>query len=191
MTDSRQMADPFPEPPGFVASVLAELRLAASATNEPDAETRRVQEIKRPWDPASCDEELRECVYRWLDAVVAWINEDHTWRTDQVVPICWDLHPHLVHELATIACLRWEATFARTPGPLEEWQRRTLPEFLNRIADRIGDTGCPPGRHQPNPGTGRNDISRSQKEQKQRHGRRSADRMTTTERLGVGPIPDA
>ena len=111
-------------------------------------------------------------MYGWLDEVVAWINEQHTWRTDRVIPICWDLHPHIVHELATVTCLRWEATFARTPAQLEEWQRVVLPGFLRGIAERIGETGCPPGRHQPAPGAARNALYRQGDEAARRRVRR-------------------
>jgi hypothetical protein len=38
--------------------------------------------------------------------------------------------------------------YAVTPDPLEEWYRYALPTFLDRIAQRIGPTGCPPGKHQ-------------------------------------------
>ena len=145
MTTAGLMAAPFPEPPGVIARLLDELRLAAAATDETEHESRRVAMLSRPWDPPSCPPEIRRNVYLWLDDVVAWINEEHTWRTDRVVPICWDLHPHIVHELATVTCLRWEATFARTPAALEEWHRFTLPAFLGRVVDRIGETGCPPG----------------------------------------------
>jgi hypothetical protein len=110
-----------------------------------------------------------------MDEVVAWINEEHTWRTYRVIPICWDLHPHVVHELATVACLRWEATYARTPAALEEWHRFTLPAFLSRIVDRIGDTGCPPGRHQPSPGMGRIAIYRDASESTRRRSQRNQD----------------
>ena len=175
MTATGLMAAPFPEPPGVIARLLDELRLAAAQTDEAEHESRRVAMLSRPWDPPSCPPEIRRNVYAWLDAVVAWSNEAHTWRTDRVVPICWDLHPHLVHELATVACLRWEATFARTPAALEEWHRFTLPAFLGHVVDRIGETGCPPGRHQPNPGAGRNAIYRGRDETARRRSRRWLD----------------
>lgn len=44
--------------------------------------------LSRPWDPPSYPPEMRRNVYLWLDDVVTWINEEHTWRTDQVVAIC-------------------------------------------------------------------------------------------------------
>jgi hypothetical protein len=173
------MATPFPTPPGVVAAVLDELRIAAAATDETDHEARRVALLPRPWDPSSCLPEIRLSMYAWMDEVVAWINEQHTWRTDRVIPTCWDLHPHVVHELATVACLRWEATFARTPAALEEWHRFTLPAFLGRVVDRIGETGCQPGRHQPSPGMGRNAIYRDASESARRRQRRWTDEAGT------------
>ena len=158
MTSPGLIATPFPPPPGVVAAVLDELRIAAAATDETVHEARRVALLPRPWDPPTCVPEIRQSMYAWMDEVVAWINEEHTWRTDRVIPICWDLHPHVVHELATVACLRWEASFARTPAALEDWHRFTLPAFLSRVIDRIGETGCPPGRDPTNPDAGRNLI---------------------------------
>ena len=180
------LAAPFPPPPGLVASVLDELRIAAAASDETEHESRRVALIPRPWDPPSCPPEIRRNVYAWLDDVAGWINEEHTWRTDRVVPICWDLHPHMVHELATLACLRWEATFARTPGPLEEWHRFALPAFLERIVRRIGETGCAPGRHQPNPGSGRNAIYRQGDEPVRRRSHRWQDQAAESRASGRG-----
>jgi hypothetical protein len=173
------LAVPFPTPPGVVVGLLDELRIVAAATNETEHEARRVALLPRPWDPPSCPPEVRRNVYAWLDQVVGWINEEHTWRTDRVIPICWDLHPHIVHELATVACLRWEATFSRTPGALEEWHRFTLPAFLGRVGDRIGETGCPPGRHQPSPGIARNAIYRDGDEPTRRRRRRWQDESGT------------
>lgn len=175
MTGPCLMASPFPKPPGVIAGVLDEFRIAAAATDETEHESRRVALLPRPWDPSSCPPEIRRNVYVWLDEVAGWINEEHTWRTDRVIPICWDLHPHIVLELATVACLRWESTFARTPALLEDWYRLTLPAFLGRVVDRIGDTGCPPGRHQTSPGMGRNAIYREGDEPARRRRRRWQD----------------
>lgn len=165
----------FPPPSPVVVSCLDELRLAAVAPPESDCDLRRLLALPRPWDPPTCPGELRRLVYVWLDDVVAWVNEEHTWRTDHVIPICWVEHPHIVHELATVACLRWEAGCAVTPGPLEDWHRYTLPMFLERIAQRIGTTGCPPGRHQPSPGEGRQALYRDGDERAQRCRQRNRD----------------
>lgn len=154
------LASAFPPPPPDLATALDELRLAAAMPPETKHELRWVAMLPRPWDPPSCPPELRQVIYVWLDDVAGWINEEHTWRVDRVIPMCWDLHPHIVHELATVACMRWEAGFAVTPSALEEWHRYTLPMFLERVTKRIGATGCPPGRHQPNPGAARNALYR-------------------------------
>ncbi len=128
--------------------------------------------LPRPWDPPTCPSELRRLMYTWLDEVTAWINEEHTWRVDRVIPSCWVDHPHIVHELTTVACLRWEAEYAVSAAVLEEWHRYKLPMFLERIQQRIGSTSCPLGRHQPNPGDSRNGLYRGQSQSAGRRRRR-------------------
>ena len=151
MTAAGLMAAPFPEPPGRHRRLLDELRLAAAATDETEHESRRVAMLPRPWDPPSCPPEIRRTSTLWLDDVVAWINEEHTWRTDRVIPICWDCtRTSFTSSRRSPAC----AGRRRSPSPraaLEEWHRYTLPMFLDRVVERIGETGCPPDRHQPNP----------------------------------------
>ena len=166
------LAAALPTPPHALAAILDELRVAASIPPETEKDLRRVALLHRPWDPANCPPELRQNIYVWLDGVVAWINEEHTWRVERVIPMCWDLHPHIVHELATVACQRWDAAFALTPNALEDWHRFTLPMFLDRVAQRIGATGCPPGRHQPHPGDDRNKIYRADDDSTRRRRRR-------------------
>jgi hypothetical protein len=152
------MAAPFPSPSPVLVAALDELRVAAVAPPESKADLQRLAMLPRPWDPASCPSEFRSVIYIWLDDVAAWINEEHTWRVDRMIPICWTQHPHIVHELATLACARWEASYAITPDTLENWHHYTMPLFLDRIAQQIGGTGCPPGRHQPQPGDSRNTL---------------------------------
>lgn len=160
LPQSRMVAE-FPTPSPVLVASLDELRLAAAVPPTSGTEHGRIAMLPRPWEPASCPHEMRRLIYIWLENVVAWINEEHTWRVDHLIPICWVKHPHIVHELAPIACLRWEASYAVTPGALEEWQRYHLPIFLDRIGQLIGPTGCPPGRHQPQPGHARNDLYRA------------------------------
>ena len=163
MTAQRaELARPFPLPAPNVAFYLGELQQFEALKAPTELELRRLAATPRPWDPPSCEPELRRRIYSWLDEVVAWINEDHTWRVDHVVPACWPEHPHIVHELATVACLRWSAMLAASPTPLEEWHRQTLPLFLDRVAQRTGLNGCPPGRHQPHPGAARNQLYRDE-----------------------------
>lgn len=162
----------FPAPSPLVVGALDDLRLAAVSPPESQDELRRLAMAPRPWDPTTCPTELRRLVYTWLDEVVAWINEEHTWRVDRVIPVCWMEHPHIVHELATLACLRWEAGYAVSAAVLEEWQRYTLPMFLDRLVQRIGATGCPPGKHQASPGEARNALYRDTDEAQARRRRR-------------------
>ena len=190
MTATGLMAAPFPEPPGVIARLLDELRLAAAATDETEHESRRVAMLSRPWDPPSCPPEIRRNVYVWLDDVVAWINEDHTWRTDRVVPICWDLHPHIVHELATVACLRWEATFARTPEPL--WRSGTgsrCPRSSGASSTGSARPAVRPGGTKPNPGGGRNAIYREGDEPARRRSRRWQDEESISRTHKVASRP--
>ena len=173
--EPRPVANAFPAPSPVIGAALDELRLAAVSPPESENELRRLAVLPRPWDPPTCPTELRRLVYTWLDDVVAWVNEDHTWRVDRVIPICWMQHPHIVHELATVASLRWEAEYAVSAAVLEEWHRYTLPMFLERIAQRIGATGCPPGKHQPDPGNARHALYRGPEESSSRRRRRHHD----------------
>ena len=109
-------------------------------------------DLPRPWDPVTChDPKLRREVWQWLDHVVDWINTEYAWNVDGLIPECWYLHPHLVHDLATVADQRRRAGLAITTDALAEWQRYSLPSFLDRMRTRIGSAcvtthGAPPGR---------------------------------------------
>jgi hypothetical protein len=142
-------------PSSFLASVLDELRVAAAQPAQSVDDMRRVSALPRPWDPPTCPPTLRNHVWQWLAEVAAWINAEHTWRVDRMIPLCWAQHPHIVHELATVACLRYDALLAVTADSLEEWHRYTLPMFLDRVTDRVGAHACPPGKHQTQPGAAR------------------------------------
>lgn len=190
MTESGRIAARFPMPSGLIQCALDELRIAAAAKGESDDEIVRVATLPRPWDPPTCSVELRRSIYEWLDAVVGWINEEHTWRTERVVPICWDQHPHIVHELAPVAFLRLDAGLARRADGLEQWHRVTLPDFLKRVSDRIGETGCAPGKHQPSPGQGRNAIYRGKVESEARADRRKQDEELPARQL-LSSVPEA
>jgi hypothetical protein len=86
-------------------------------------------------------------VWAWLDLVAAWINHEYLWVYDQFIPTCWPAHPHIAHELAVVASLRYDAGFARSADALEDWHRYTLPGFLDRTATRLGTSPCQPGKH--------------------------------------------
>lgn len=169
------MAVAFPAPSPIVVMALDELRLAAIQSPESTDELRRIAALPRPWDPASCPPSLRGHLWRWLDEVAGWINEEHTWRVDRIIPACWPEHPHIVHELGTVACLRHAAQYAVTPDVLEDWHRYTLPMFLDRVAQRVGPNGCPPGKHQPNPGAPRARVYGSDTDRQTRRARQDCD----------------
>jgi hypothetical protein len=142
------MAAPYPAPSPLVVAALDQLRIAAESPPDSDIELRQVAMLPRPWDPASCPPELRDLIYVWLDAVAGWINEDLTWRDRPRASDLLARPPHIIHELAIVACLRWEADHAVTAAVLEDWHRFSLPMFLDRLALRIGPTapiGVPHG----------------------------------------------
>jgi hypothetical protein len=94
--------------------------------------------------------------------VAIWINTQHLWGLDQPgIPQCWPWHPHLVHDLAVVASVRYLAQTALTPTALEDWHRHTLPDFLTRIAVRL-DEGCSTGHHTSRPREGRDRDHREQ-----------------------------
>ena len=72
-----------------------------------------------------------------------------------MIPSCWPAHPHIAHELAVVASLRYDAGFDPSPNNLEEWHRHALPAFMDRMAARLGSNGCPPGKHNDWPGASR------------------------------------
>ncbi len=150
-TEARSITTAFPKPSALIVGALDDLRTAAERPPTTRDELRVLAELPRPWDPPTCPPALRRYLWRWLDDVVGWINTEHAWRVDRLIPLCWMEHPHIAHEIATVACQRFFAMYAVTPDALEEWHRYALPMFLDRIAQRIGATGCPPGRHQTSP----------------------------------------
>ncbi|GAW54789.1 hypothetical protein [Nocardioides sp. PD653] len=145
------MVRPFPEPGPTVRTTMEQLQ---HYTVEPPADEEALHELAqmpRPWDPATCTGLLRSEVWAWLDLVAMWVNEEHLWNvTRPGIPECWPAHPHLVHDLAILACCRYYTSFAVTPAALEDWHRYVLPAFLERLRDRLGDA-CQPGKHQPRP----------------------------------------
>lgn len=147
------MVTPFPAPGRLAGMALQQLE-DARGTGPTQRAAMDAAGLPRPWDPAGCPAPLRVELWAWLDLVAAWVNHQHGWQPDRVIPPCWPQHPHLVHELAVLACLRHVAGQALIPEPLEDWHRTTLTGFLDRLGPRLG-TGCPPGRHTDWPAAGR------------------------------------
>lgn len=153
--------EPSPPPPPLVRHALARLHAARGGNPADLAELGDLGELARPWDPATCSDALRHQLWAWCDAVAVWINRSYAWRPAQLIPACWPAHPHLAAELPVLACLRVAADQALTPDPLEEWHRTTLPLFLDRLADRLGESGCRTGTHIDWPAAARDAVYRS------------------------------
>jgi len=149
-SEQRRLVAPFPEVGPRMTLAYGQLAAATNGAGTIPPNTR----LARPWDPVSCtDPVLRLEVWEWLDQVVDWINTEHTWAVDAAIPPCWPLHPHLVHDLATLADQRRTAASALTSDPLEEWHRYALPAFTDRMKQRLA--GSCSNDHQAAPGTGR------------------------------------
>ncbi len=113
-----------------------------------------IEKLPRPWDIATVtNPDLRFEAWRWLDEVVAWLNAECVWDVGDLVPPCWPSHPHLVHELGVVADQRRRAGLAFTSDALDEWQRYTLPSFIDRMRTRY--RGFCEDEHQSAPGSAR------------------------------------
>jgi len=95
--------------------------------------------LPKPWDIASCtDPDLRRDVWDWYDRIVTWFNHEYVWDPAAgMIPPCWPLHPHLVHEIGVIADQRRRIEMATTANALEEWHRYVVPALLERIQRRV------------------------------------------------------
>jgi len=139
---------PFPTPPGGIRRALELLNIRRRDDAEEMAESDAdLTDLPRPWEPASCDDDLRESVWEWCDAVATWINHEYAWRPTQMIPPCWLRHRHIARELPVLAILRWIAEESFDPGPIEEWHRYTLPTFHERMTARLGESSCRTGTH--------------------------------------------
>jgi hypothetical protein len=149
------IAHEFPEPTKLIDAAFADLQIAAGKDQAAKATLGDIAALARPWDPAQCPPTLRRELWIWLDAVVTWINRDYIWQADRIIPACWPAHPHIVHEIATVACRRLSAQASLLADQLEDWQRVILPTFLDRMTTRLGGSPCQPGHHKPWPAASR------------------------------------
>ena len=185
------MVRPFPGPAHEVRASMEALQFYATNPPESEEDLRRLAEMPRPWDPAGCTGRLREEMWRWLDQVAIWINEQHLWNLARPgIPECWPAHPHLTHDLAVIAAARYYTSFAVNPGALDDWHRYCLPMFLERLRDRLGD-GCQPGKHMSRPRTERDDMHADTKTRHGRMQRYRDDIDRAAEAAAVRPSPGA
>lgn len=136
------IANRFPQPPSRVIEAFKRLRVLGSGDlGAVVGLEKEPGHVPRPWDPATCDDELRLDVWTWCDEVASWINREFAWRGFTGIPPCWPRHPYLAHELPLLACMRHVAGEAKEPRLLEEWMRLILPAFMERTAARTGE-GC-------------------------------------------------
>ena len=145
---------PFPAPGQLVALAYRELDLAANGTADQIRALGDVRLLPRPWEAATCrTPQLREQLWAWLEAVVAWLVSEYVWDVADAIPACWPEHPHVVHEVAVVADQRRRTGHAFTSDALEEWHRYNLPAFTERMKARLRNH-CEDG-HQPWPANGR------------------------------------
>lgn len=139
----------FPPPGPAVALAYRELHLMINGTPEQKAALGKASaaEMPRPWVPESCHDELREDLWEWFERVATWLNHEYSWDRAPLIPSCWPLHPHIVHELAVLADQRYKASVAYTSDPLEDWHRYTLPAFIDRMLGRLKEH-CSDGHKQ-------------------------------------------
>ncbi len=146
VSPTHPLVDPVPEPGGHLAAVCTEWELIE------DGQQSYSDKLPRPWDPATCtDPQLRHELWQWLDDFATWVNQQCLWDPGDLIPPCWPLHPHLVHELAVVAVQRRQASRTANAGALEHWQTHTLPTFLTRSHARLKQH-CT-AEHRVTPGT--------------------------------------
>ena len=185
--EGRLMARCFPTVGPLMRLAYRELHIAATGTKEQITKLGDIAALPKPWDPGSCARaELRAEVWAWLDDVAAWINTEYMWDVGQLIPSCWPSHPHIVHDLATVADQRRRAGAGLNSDALEEWHRYCLPAFIDRIRGRLRDH-CN-GDHQAWPARGRHARHVSDTEQRARHATMSRDMQAT---LTSGRTTDA
>ncbi len=182
---SGRIAAHFPPPPGRIIKCFVDLQAEApkaepGMSDEARAEqldrfTKQQRNLPRPWDPPTCEPELRQHVWAWLDKVAAWVNREYAWQPEQMIPAGWPDHPHIAHELAVLACLRWDVGAEPTPEGLESWHRFALPGFLERMKARL-DANCRANEHQAWPALARHKHYTSAEAEVRRSGRYSRDR---------------
>ena len=143
----------FPMPGPMLEGAYWKLRTAkGEATPALTAVLGPPEHLPRPWIPASCYEpELRKQLWEWLEAVAVWLNEQYTWDATAMIPACWSHHPHIINDLAVLADRRRAAGHEYDGAAMEEWERQTLPLFIERMHTRLRQQ-CATGQHKPWPG---------------------------------------
>jgi hypothetical protein len=187
--EPRPILAPFPDPGPTVQHAYKELSLATNGTPDQKKALGPPALLPRPWDPTTCRGlRLRADLWQWLDQVATWLNQEYSWDTDTLIPACWPLHPHLVHEIAVVADQRRRAGLALTSDALEEWHRYCLSAFTDRIRARLR-AHCDED-HRPWPGLHRHREHLDDKHTKKRNDTYNADVATLAARRDQDTSPD-
>lgn len=150
----------FPRPPDSLCALGAlrkDLETALSQGADWDAIAQLIapykdpHDVPQPWDGTTLDQATATDWWQWLDLVVTWINHQHCWHTQTYIPSCWPEHPHIVHDLAVVAWVRYETTMESSPQRLSEWHKYDLPMFFQRLNHHLQATSCLTTTHTPNP----------------------------------------
>lgn len=151
----------FPEPGPRLAKAYRDLHIAGNGTPAERQLFGNPALLPRPWEPATCtNPALRAELWDWLEHVVTWFNHELAWQTTQAIPPCWPHHPHLIHDIATLADQRRRAHIALTSDNLTHWQNHTVPAFLDRLHNQVG--GLCDNHHQDWPARSRHRRHRDQ-----------------------------
>ncbi len=177
VTQTFVVTRPFPQPGRLVERAYRELDKAENGTADEKRVRKLAGAMERPWDPPSCAPALRGQVWQWLDEVAAWVNHEHSWGVERLIPPCWPAHPHIAHELAVVADLRRTAGRDTTSALLAYWHRDVLPMFLERMHLRLAGS-CAAG-HQDWTAAARYRAFTNDTNQAQRQAWFTADRQIT------------
>jgi hypothetical protein len=134
------LVQPFPMPTSErIRIAYWNLYLSEDGTDAQRKWLGEAQLLPRPWDIATCtDPDLRTDVWNWYEAVVTWFNHEYVWDPAAgMIPPCWPLHPHLVHDIGVLADQRRVIAQATNSNSLEEWHRYSVPAFIERLHDRV------------------------------------------------------
>lgn len=154
--DAEPLGRPFPMPDSErIREAYWDLFLSDEGTDEQKERLGEADLLPRPWDIATCTAaDLRRDVWQWYERVVTWFNHEYVWDPAAgMIPPCWPLHPHLVHDIGVLADQRRMIAQAINSNSLEEWHRYSVPAFLERLNDRIRQH-CD-DQHQPWPARAR------------------------------------
>lgn len=134
------LIQPFPMPDSdLIRDAYWNLYLSEEGTEQQKEYLGDASLLPRPWDIATCTRpDLRCDIWQWYEDVVTWFNHEYVWDPAAgFIPPCWPLHPHLVHEIGTLADQRRRVALAINSNAMEEWHRYSVPNFFDRLRERV------------------------------------------------------